>query len=133
MIGDLTLGLSASTTMTDRIPAAGDIYLADLDPIKGSEQSGVRPVLIISSNLMHEKSRRVIVCPITGNMQVWATKVALPDGLKTLGMVLADQVRAIDKGQRLLRHVETVPADFVIIVRSYVGRLLELEVPPHAR
>jgi len=119
--------------MTDRIPAAGDIYLADLDPIRGSEQSGIRPILIISCNLMHEKSRRVIVCPITSNMQVWATKVALPDGLKTVGMVLADQIRAVDKSERLLRHVETVPADFVTIVRSYVGRLLELEVPPYAR
>jgi mRNA interferase MazF len=48
-------------------------------------------------------------------------------------MVLAEQIRAVDKSERLLRYVETVPADFVTIVRSYVGRLLELEVPPHAR
>ncbi len=126
-------GPNAFQTMTDRIPAAGDIYLANLDPTTGSEHSSIRPILIISSNLMHEKSRRVIVCPITSNMEVWATKVALPAGLKTLGMVLADQIRAVDKSERLLRHVETVPADFVTIVRSYVGRLLELEVPPHAR
>ncbi|WP_426235704.1 type II toxin-antitoxin system PemK/MazF family toxin [Pararhizobium sp. DWP1-1-3] len=119
--------------MTDRIPAAGDIYLVNLDPTRGSEQSGIRPILIISSNLMHEKSRRVIVCPITSNMEAWATKVALAAGLKTVGMVLADQIRAIDKSERLIRYVETVPADFVTIVRSYVGRLLELEVPPHAR
>jgi mRNA interferase MazF len=126
-------GPNAFQIMTDRIPAAGDIYLANLDPTRGSEQSGIRPILIISSNLMHEKSRRVIACPITSNMEVWATKVALPAGLKTLGMVLADQIRAVDKSERLLRYVETVPADFVTIVRSYVGRLLELEVPPHAR
>lgn len=119
--------------MIDRVPAAGDIYLANLDPIKGSEQSGHRPVLIISSNLMHEKSRRVIVCPITSNMQIWATKIALPSEAKTTGMVLTDQVRAIDKNARLLRHIETMPIDFVTIVRSYVGRLLELEVPFRAR
>jgi len=120
-------------TMTDRVPVAGDIYLANLDPIRGSEQSGLRPVLIISSNLMHEKSRRVIVCPITSNMQIWATKIALPLDAKTTGMVLTDQVRAIDKNSRLLRHIETMPADFATLVRSYVGRLLELEVPLGAR
>ncbi|WP_276117910.1 type II toxin-antitoxin system PemK/MazF family toxin [Pararhizobium qamdonense] len=119
--------------MTDRIPAAGDIYLANLDPTKGSEQSGIRPVLIISSSLMHQRSQRVIVCPITSNMQVWTTKVALPAGLKTSGMVLTDQIRTVDKTERLLRYIETAPADFVTIVRSYVGRLLELDVPPHAQ
>lgn len=119
--------------MIEGIPAAGDIYLADLDPIRGSEQAGVRPVLVISSNLMHERSRRVIVCPITGNMQVWTTKVALPEGLRTTGMVLTDQVRAIDRNERLLRRVETVSPEFVTVVRSYVGRLLELEVPASAR
>ena len=119
--------------MTDRLPNAGDVYLADLDPTKGSEQSGIRPVIIISSDLMHHKSKRVIVCPITSNTQPWTTKLPLPNHAKTVGMVLTDQVRAIDRQARLLRHVETLPADFVILVRSYVGRLLELEVPPYAR
>ncbi len=62
-------------------------------------------------------------------MQPWMTKIALPDGLKTQGMVLADQIRSIDKDARLLRFIEATPADFVTLVRSYVGRLLDLEVP----
>lgn len=57
------------------------------------------------------------------------TKVALPTELKTRGMVLADQIRAVDKKERLLRRVEDVPVDFLLLVRSYVGRLLDLEVP----
>ena len=43
-------------------------------------------------------------------------------------MVLTDQVRAVDKQDRALRFVETLPAEFVTLVRSYVGRLLDLEV-----
>jgi mRNA interferase MazF len=115
--------------MTDaRQIQAGDIYMVDLDPIRGSEQSGIRPVLVISTDLMHLKSKRIIICPITGNMDVWTTKVLLPEAAKTSGMVLTDQVRAVDRQERVLRYVETLAPDFVTLVRSYVGRLLELEV-----
>ena len=43
-------------------------------------------------------------------------------------MVLTDQVRAVDRQERVLRYVETLAPEFVTLVRSYVGRLLELEV-----
>lgn len=119
---------SAFTIMSERQPSAGDIYIADLDPIRGTEQAGTRPVLVISSDLMNHRSRRVIICPITGNLQPWTTKVPLPEGLKTVGMVLTDQIRAIDHQTRLHRHVETVPMEVVTVVRSYVGRMLDLEV-----
>jgi mRNA interferase MazF len=105
---------------------AGDVYLADLNPARGSEQYGTRPVLVISSDLMHH-SKRMIVCPITKNMDFWTTKVPLPDNAKTKGMVLTDQVRSIDKNERTLRFIETLDSDFVALVRIYVGRLLELE------
>jgi mRNA interferase MazF len=107
---------------------AGDIYLVDLEPTRGSEQSGIRPVIVISADAMNQKSRRMIVCPITRNETPWTTKVRLPDSCRTKGMVLTDQIRAVDKQERVLRHVETVPPDFLRLVRSYVGRLLELEV-----
>ncbi len=116
-------------TTTDLLPAAGDIYLANLDPTKGTEQAGTRPVIIVSTQAMNIRSMRVIVCPITGNMEPWMTKIALPDGLKTRGMVLADQIRSIDKRERLLRRIEPTSRDFLLVVRSYVGRLLDLELP----
>jgi len=67
---------------------------------------------------MHEVSKRIVVCPITRNMTPWPTKVAIPPGFKTKGMVLADQVRSVDHEARVLRHVETLPLDFVTLVRS---------------
>lgn len=82
---------------------------------------------------MHEVSKRIVVCPITRNLTPWPTKVRIPDGFKTTGMVLADQVRSVDYQVRVLRHVEILPFDFVVLVRSYVGRMLELEVPLSAR
>lgn len=107
---------------------AGDIVLVDFDPIKGSEQAGIRPALVISSIAMHRVSKRIVVCPITRNMEPWPTKVMLPPNSKTRGMILADQVRSLDANARVLRAIETVQMDIVILVRSFVGRLLELEV-----
>jgi mRNA interferase MazF len=116
-------------TLTNEHPyTAGDIVLVDFDPIKGTEQAGIRPALVISSVLMHEVSKRIVVCPITRNMDPWPTKVSLPADAKTRGMVLADQVRSLDADARVLRHIERISIETVTLVRSYVGRLLELEV-----
>ncbi len=119
---------NVSTIMTSsHILTAGDVVVVNLDPIRGSEQSGIRPALVISNVLMHEVSKRIVVCPITRNMTPWPTKIPIPDGFKTQGMVLADQVRSLDYEERVLRQIETLPTDFVTLVRSYVGRLLDLE------
>ncbi|SIQ17927.1 transcriptional modulator of MazE/toxin, MazF [Rhizobium sp. RU20A] len=107
---------------------AGDVVILNLDPALGTEQAGRRPALVISNALMHEVSKRMIVCPITKNMTPWPTKVSIPGGFKTRGMILADQVRFLDHEARVLRHVETLPIDIVTLMRSYVGRLLDLEV-----
>ncbi len=107
---------------------SGDIILINLDTILGSEQSGVRPAIVVSNDMMHQKSKRIIVCPITNNLVPWPTKLAMPSTAKTNGMVLTDQTRSIDIQSRFIRHLESVSEDFTTLVRSYVGRLLELEV-----
>jgi mRNA interferase MazF len=107
---------------------SGDLLLVGLDPTRGSEQSGIRPALVISSLVMHEVSKRIIICPITRNMVPWPTKVALPATCQTRGMVLCDQVRTLDVEKRFIRMIERASPEVVTLVRSYVGRLLELEV-----
>ena len=82
----------------------------------------------MSSGKVHQKSKRIIVCPITNNLVPWPTKLAMPSTAKTNGMVLTDQMRSIDIQSRFIRHLESVSEDFTAIVRSYVGRLLELEI-----
>ena len=53
----------------------GDIYYADLNPVIGSEQGGIRPVLIISNDMGNRHSPTVIVAAITSQVQ---TKTTLP-------------------------------------------------------
>ena len=83
----------------------GDIYYADLSPVVGSEQGGVRPVLIIQNDVGHRHSPTVICAAITSRMN----KAKLPTHVEIdarryqivkNSVVLLEQVRTIDK-QRL--------------------------------
>ena len=81
----------------------GDIYYADLSPIVGCEQGGVRPVLIIQNNVGNRYSPTVIVAAITSRMDKHPlpTHVAISRkyGLQKNSMILLEQVRTIDKSR----------------------------------
>ena len=90
----------------------GDIYYADLSPVVGSEQGGIRPVLIIQNDIGNKYSPTVIAAAITSqkdktklptHIQVNATGC----GLAKDSIVLLEQVRTIDK-QRLKEKMETL-------------------------
>lgn len=83
----------------------GDVFFADLSPVVGSEQGGVRPVLIIQNDIGNRFSPTVIVAAITAKIQ----KAKLPThvelsaeahGFERDSVVLLEQIRTIDK-QRL--------------------------------
>ena len=80
----------------------GDIYYADLSPVVGSEQGGIRPVLIIQNDVGNKYSPTVIVAAITSQIN----KAKLPThveisgeeyGLSKDSVILLEQVRTIDK------------------------------------
>ncbi|WP_440993183.1 type II toxin-antitoxin system PemK/MazF family toxin [Cysteiniphilum litorale] len=72
------------------------IWGVDLDPTKGSEQSGFRPVLVISPDVMNNHLNTVIVAPMTTSLRGWPTRVQIEHQAKT-GEVALDQIRTIDK------------------------------------
>lgn len=82
----------------------GDIYYADLRPVVGSEQGGVRPVLIIQNDMGNRYSPTVICAAITSRMNKakLPTHVALEAnryGIVKDSVVLLEQVRTIDKSR----------------------------------
>ncbi|MGM8216634.1 type II toxin-antitoxin system PemK/MazF family toxin [Bacillaceae bacterium W0354] len=90
----------------------GDVYYADLTPVVGSEQGGVRPVLIIQNNIGNRFSPTVIVAAITAQIQ----KAKLPThveidaknyAFERDSVVLLEQIRTIDK-QRLTDKITTL-------------------------
>ena len=87
----------------------GDIYRADLDPVIGSEQGGVRPVLIIQNDTGNLHSPTVIVAAITSrrkktHMPVHVAITAAESGLPADSIVLTEQVRTLEKS-RLSRYL----------------------------
>ena len=87
----------------------GDIFYADLSPVIGSEQGGVRPILIIQNDVGNRHSPTVICAAITSRMNKakLPTHVELDAGKYQIvknSVVLLEQIRTIDK-QRLLDHV----------------------------
>ena len=80
----------------------GQLYYADLSPVIGSEQGGVRPVLIIQNDVGNKYSPTVIACAVTSRL----TKAKLPThieikqgefGLKKESVALLEQLRTLDK------------------------------------
>lgn len=91
----------------------GDVYYADLSPVVGSEQGGVRPVLVIQNDIGNRFSPTVIVAAITAQIQKAKLPTHVEIEAKTHGMerdsvILLEQIRTIDK-QRLtdkITHLE---------------------------
>lgn len=106
--------------------APGDLVLVELGPVRGTEQDGIRPALVVSVRNVHLLTRRAIICPITSNVDAWPSKVLLPPGLSVKGAVLTDQLRAIDRRERILRRLGSVPDDVLTEAKDQIAVLLGL-------
>lgn len=90
----------------------GDLYFADLSPVMGSEQGGVRPVLVVQNDVGNKFSPTIIVAAVTSKRN----KADLPphveiaaeeNGLTKNSVVLLEQLRTIDK-RRLKERIGTI-------------------------
>ena len=82
----------------------GDMFYADLSPVVGSEQGGIRPVLVIQNDTGNKYSPTVIVSAITSqqNKSKLPTHIELSSekfGLKSDSIILTEQIRTIDKSR----------------------------------
>ena len=87
----------------------GDVFYVSLNPAKGSEQAGPRPVLVIQNDIGNEYAPTVIVAPLTTKAftKRYPTNVNVPGGT-----ALLSQIRTIDKG-RLERKLGHLPASLL--------------------
>ena len=108
----------------------GDIYLADMDPAIGSEQGGVRPVLIIQNNKGNRYSPTTIVACLTSRVHTKAnlpTHYLLPDdiGLKYPSMVMLEQIFTIDK-TRLIKWITCIPKTDMYRIEMQIRRSFDM-------
>lgn len=107
-----------------------DIWIADLEPQRGTETGKVRPVLILQTNLLRDHPS-TIVCPITTNvapeseiLRVYLKKGSA--GLKSESDIMIDQIRAIDN-RRLTKKVGELPRDLQQKVKENIKIVLDLD------
>ena len=111
----------------------GDIFYADLSPVVGSEQGGLRPVLIVQNDVGNKYSPTVIAAAITSKMSkthlpthidIYADKV----GLARDSVILLEQIRTIDK-RRLREHMGHVDDSLMNQVDSAIAVSFGLQSP----
>ena len=108
----------------------GDIYLADLNPSRGSEQAGVRPVILVQRHNLDRFTRTVVVIPVTTNLrraQIPGTVLiaAGEGGLNQESVALCYQIVVIDR-QRLQRQLGTLSTIYLQRLGEAIRYTLDL-------
>ncbi len=102
----------------------GEIWLADLNPTRGSEQGGTRPVIIFQNEIISQFSSTNIIVPLTSNLR----RASLPScllisagegGLELDSVALCHQLRVIDK-TRLQRKLGILSSDIITVLEDKV-------------
>jgi mRNA interferase MazF len=102
----------------------GELWLANLNPTRGSEQAGIRPVLIFQHDMVSQWTTTVLAIPLTTNLR----RAALPScvqlaqgegGLTSESVALCHQLRVLDK-TRLQRKLGTISPDTLAVIESCV-------------
>lgn len=105
----------------------GEIWNANLDPVKGSEQAGYRPVIIVSGNVLNENLQVVIVCPLTSKVKGYKGNPILnPDDsnqLKEKSEILVFHIRSVSKF-RLIERIGKVSKDEIKTMQNTVSEIL---------
>lgn len=103
----------------------GDIIRLDLNPTKGHEQQGFRPVLVISNNIYNKKTTFRVVYPISNTKRDFELYIPLDERTKTQGKILADQLRTIDINARQYSYIEKLPDDILDTVLEIATATVE--------
>lgn len=102
------------------VPQRGDIVKLQFNPQSGGEQAGYRPAIVISPAEYNRISKLILVCPITSRKKGWPFEVELESSMKTVGVVLVDQLKSIDCTTRGAIRVETAPTS---VIEEILARL----------
>lgn len=106
----------------------GEIWKVNLNPTKGSEQKGMRPVVIISGDLMNKYLQVVITCPLTTKIKNYkGNPILKPDTnnkLRHVSEILIFHIRSISK-ERFIKKVGVITNQELETIRSTLGDILK--------
>jgi mRNA interferase MazF len=108
----------------------GEIWQADLNPSKGSEQGGSRPVVILSGNMLNRHLPVVITAPLTTKIKGYKgnplLKPSKSNGLKTNSELLVFQIRSVSK-DRLVKKIGNIRSDELELAIKTLNDLLKYQ------
>lgn len=110
-------------TQKNFIPDRGDILMVNLSPTVGHEQSGVRPVFVVTPKFYNAKVGMIVICPITKQAKGYSFEVNLADDMVE-GVVLSDQVRTIDFRNREAKFLTRVGEETISRVLKGLNKLI---------
>ena len=105
-----------------------DIWLADLNPARGTEPGKTRPVVIIQTDLLNEVHPSSVICPITTNLRpdIELLRVRIEEGqIDKLSDILIDQIRAIDN-RRVIKIIGKLNKEQILKIKKNIKILLDL-------
>jgi len=108
-----------------------DIWIADLEPQRGTETGKVRPVLVVQTNLLNNEHPSTIVCPLTTNVEKDSNilRVHIRKGIANLKIesdIMIDQIRAVDN-RRLLNKIGELTKELQLRVMENIKIIIDLE------
>ena len=109
-----------------------EVWMADLNPTKGTETGKIRPVVILQTDLLNSFHPSTIICPISTNVQNESEllRVHLKKGIAKLKAdcdILIDHIRAIDN-KRLLKRLGALPIELENKIKENISVILDLQV-----
>lgn len=109
------------------IPEQGDIIFLEFNPQVGHEQKGKRPALVVSNNTYNQFTKIAIVCPITNTKKGFPLHVELDERTETTGVIMCEQIKALDVCARNISYREKAPKDIVDEVANMIISFVETE------
>ena len=104
-----------------------EIWYADLNPTRGSERSGYRPIVIISGNLLNTYLKVVIACPLTSKVKNYKGNLIIEpnetNGLETKSEVLTFHVRSVSK-IRLVKKIGIISDAELKTIKTCLDEIL---------
>ncbi len=105
----------------------GDIIKVNFNPQVGVEQMGRRPAIVISNSGFNRYSKTIMVCPITHTDKNHPFHVRLDESTKTSGVILCDQLKAIDIVARGYEFIEKATNEIIFEAIDTLKGFMELE------
>ena len=108
-----------------------DIWIADLEPQRGTETGKVRPVLIVQTNLLNNEHPYTVICPVTTNVEKDSDilRVHIRKGIANLKIesdIMIDQIRSVDN-RRLLNKIGELTKELQLKVKDNIKIIFDLD------